>query len=714
MQRVQASSADFVGGAACAGCHRAQYESWRGSHHDLAMQPADDPAVLGDFENAALRRFGGATRFFRRGEEYWVETDNAQGKPEAFKIEYTFGAYPLQQYLVAFPSGRYQALTAAWDSRPKAQGGQRWFDLQAGERVRHDDPLHWTGPYYNWNSRCAECHSTGLRKNYDAAQGTYATTWTDIDVACEACHGAGSEHVKWAKDPNSAAATSADKGLVIDVAAKAKFSRAPGVATAQATNASLSTAQSSRQLDACGPCHSRRQVLVSSEQKFRMPAYHQAYSLSLPMPPTYHADGQILDEDYELGSFLQSKMHARGVVCSNCHDPHSLKLRATDNDVCAQCHDPGVFDRAAHHHHAAGSKGAECANCHMPVTTYMVVDDRRDHSIRIPRPDLSVKYGMPNACGQCHAKQGPKWAAARVEDWRRSADKEVARHFSDLLTSADDAAWLQLAADSTMPGIARAAALSSLGQRPSSNTLHESRRYFSDSDPLVRRAATEGFEAVDPAQRLQMLRPLAGDPSKSVRMQVAPLLSAIDTGGLAAEQRTQLVALFSEYVASMRANADMPGNLVNLGLFYVNRREAALAESAYRDALRLDRQFIPAYLNLADLYRQLQREGDARVTLDQALDLAPDAAAVHYAMGLQQVRSREYDEALKHLKRAHELSPSDVTYGYVYAVALFEKNSPDRAIDVLKRLSAQHPENDRVAQALSDFLDRRGRSARKR
>ena len=182
--------------------------------------------MLGNFQNITLQHFGVVTRFFRRGKEYWVETDNAKGRPEAFKIEYTFGAYPLQQYLVAFPGGRYQALTVSWDSRPKAQGGQRWFHLQAGERVAYGDPLHWTGPYYNWNSRCAECHSTGLRKNYDSAQDTYATTWTDMNVACEACHGAGGEHVDWAKDSNSIASPSVDKGLVIDVAAKTHFSRA--------------------------------------------------------------------------------------------------------------------------------------------------------------------------------------------------------------------------------------------------------------------------------------------------------------------------------------------------------------------------------------------------------------------------------------------------------------------------------------------------------
>src|SRR5689334_10787098 len=200
----------FVGSGACVGCHHDQYEAWQTSHHALAMQTASKTSVLGNFEDAKLQHFGDVTRFFRRGAEYWVETPNAQGKPEAFRVEYTFGVYPLQQYLVAFPEGRYQALTMAWDSRAKEEGGQRWFHLQADERVPSDDPLHWTGPYYNWNSRCAECHSTGLRKNFDASKNGYATSWTDINVACESCHGPGSAHLKWASTRNPAIA---DKGL---------------------------------------------------------------------------------------------------------------------------------------------------------------------------------------------------------------------------------------------------------------------------------------------------------------------------------------------------------------------------------------------------------------------------------------------------------------------------------------------------------------------
>ncbi len=704
------STADFVGSSACVGCHRKQYEAWRGSHHDLATQRAGKDSVLGNFENARLEHFGVVTRFFRRGEQYWVETQNAQGKPQDLEIEYTFGVYPLQQYLVAFPGGRYQALTMAWDSRPKADGGQRWFHLQPDEPGPPGDPLHWTGPYYNWNSRCAECHSTGLRKNFDAANDVYATTWTDLNVACEACHGPGSEHLKWATARGSAAADDAGMGLAgAHLAPVGQWVRPPQAPTAHFTAAGSGRPAMSRQLDVCGPCHSRRQVIIGPDEAQRLPAYHDGYVLSLPAPPFYHADGQILDEDYELGSFLQSKMYARGVVCSNCHDAHSLRLEAPGNAVCAQCHDPAAFDTRAHHHHDEGSQGAMCANCHMPVTTYMVIDRRRDHSLRVPRPDLSVKFGTPNACNKCHGKQGAAWAADRVQEWLRADGKSVTPHFSDRLASPDSSLWLQLAADTTAPAIARASALSLLAQRPSASMLAEAGRQLRDANPLVRRAAAADFQLAELPRRLESLWPLARDPAKSVRMQVAQLLAPADLASVPDDERAGLSALFEEFVSTMRQTDDMPGNCVSLGLFYVDRGEAQLAEDAYRRALRIDRQFIPAYLNLADLYRQQGREDEARDTLDNALRLAPEAAAVHHAIGLQRVRAHAYGEALEHLKRAHELAPDDADYGYVYAIALFDTGSRDRATEVLQGLSVAHPEDERVLQALVDFLGRRGR-----
>ncbi|MFZ0122657.1 MAG: multiheme c-type cytochrome, partial [Xanthobacteraceae bacterium] len=194
----QAPPAAFVGSETCAGCHKSETDRWHGSQHQLAMQHATEKSVLGNFSDAGFDYYGVHSRFFRKDGKFLVETDGPDGKLAIFEIKYTFGLDPLQQYLVEFPDGRLQALSLAWDTRPKDKGGQRWFHLYPNEAIRHDDPLHWTKLNQNWNFMCAECHSTGVRKNYDAANDRFATRFAEISVGCEACHGQGSRHVGWA------------------------------------------------------------------------------------------------------------------------------------------------------------------------------------------------------------------------------------------------------------------------------------------------------------------------------------------------------------------------------------------------------------------------------------------------------------------------------------------------------------------------------------
>ena len=192
-------AAKFMGGKVCSGCHAAETESWKGSHHALAMQKATEGTVLGNFSNEPFEHLGVVTTFSRAGDKFRLRTGGPDGALHDYEIDYTFGVYPLQQYLIAFPGGRYQALGIAWDSRQKEQGGQRWFHLYPDQQLNPGNRLHWTGRNQTWNYQCADCHSTNLQKNYDLSTDTYATTWTDVDVSCEACHGPGSRHVAWAK-----------------------------------------------------------------------------------------------------------------------------------------------------------------------------------------------------------------------------------------------------------------------------------------------------------------------------------------------------------------------------------------------------------------------------------------------------------------------------------------------------------------------------------
>ncbi len=577
---------EFVGTAACATCHSEEHALWQGSHHDLAMQPANADAVLGDFDNAKFT-YGGTTSTFRKeGDAFIVRTDGEDGKLTDFKVEYVFGVYPLQQYLLPLSRGRLQALSIAWDARPAEEGGQRWYHLYPDEVILAGDPLHWTGPYQNWNTRCAECHSTDLQKNYIASTRTFETTYKEVNVGCEACHGPGSKHI----DLGTAGklAKGGPHGLLTDLLQRGDWAFAEGKTIASRREALTSNAQ----IDNCARCHARRGTLGDYHYGADLLDTHR---LSLPQSPLYHYDGQILDEVYVYGSFVQSKMHMAGVVCSNCHEPHSLALRAADNGVCAQCHKAESYDTASHHHHPQESDGALCANCHMPETTYMGVDPRRDHSFRVPRPDLSVVLGTPNACNQCHTDRDASWALTALRTWgvdHRDTARHPARAF--MLADAGDTRVIpqlaEIAQDTTAPPIWRATAIEAVADNGGSarSTIQLASQFLYDDNTLIRTSTIRSIQGLPLNQRFQLLRPLIDDEVTGVRMEVASSLAGVPLDQISPEDAQNLLALFKEYEAVQRLHADMPGIQMQLGLFYLNRGDLPASEKAYREALTLN------------------------------------------------------------------------------------------------------------------------------
>ena len=696
----------FVGTEACAGCHTAQFDAWKGSHHALAMQPATTARVLGDFADAKLEHFGVTTTFYRDGEKLMVRTDGPDGALHDYPIAYTFGVYPLQQYLIAFPGGRLQALGIAWDSRPKEQGGQRWFELYPGQQLNPGDPLHWTGRDQTWNYQCADCHSTDLKKNYDLASNTYATSWTDLDVGCEACHGPGSRHLAWAKaHPEGSAYPSGTDASRMSLTNWLKptdighWEMNPETGIARRTEKlGVST-----ELETCAACHSRRKVIAKNAAPGA--PYLDAYLPALLEPGLYHADGQIDGEVYEYGSFLQSRMHAVGVTCSSCHDPHSAKLRAEGNALCAQCHLPEKFDVAAHHHHRPGSTGAQCVNCHMPTKNYMVVDARRDHSIRVPRPDLSVSLGTPNACTQCHADRPVQWAAETVAGWYPSGRQTnphygTALHAGRIGTADAEQQLDRLILDQGQPAIARASALPLLAPYASPASEPAIKAAIRDPDPLVRAAALRALPGTPPPRFVDAAAPLLSDPVRAVRIEAARALAGTDLLALTPEQQTAFVKATAELVAAEIVDADRPEAHLNLGLLDLRRRQLTEAEAEYRTALRLDPNFVPALVNLADLYRARGMDDEGSELLRRAMAIEPDNADVRYALGLYLVRKHDYPEALDLLRRTHELMPDNARYAYVYAVALNSSGAAGEALALLEDAHQQHPADRSVLVAL--------------
>jgi predicted CXXCH cytochrome family protein len=668
------------------------------------MQVASEGTLLGDFAGARFEHFGAVTTFSRRDGRFVVRTEGPDGAPGDFDVAYGFGVDPLQQLLLPLAGARLQALGIAWDSRPRAAGGQRWFALHPGERVPPEDVLHWTKPSQSWNSQCAECHSTNLRKGYDLARDAWSTTWSELNVACEACHGPGADHVAWAEAGASGGGAAGEgAGLAVRLrrAGPDDWAFAPGAAIARLAVPRDGHAE----LETCAPCHARRSTL----REARVPGEPllDTHRPALLEPGLYEADGQIREEVYEYGSFLQSPMHAAGVRCSDCHEPHSLGLRAEGNAICAQCHRPEVFDTAAHHHHEAGSAGAQCAACHMPARTYMEIDVRHDHSFRVPRPDLSVALGTPNACTDCHAGRPASFAAGAVARWFPQG-RTGSPHYANALDAGRRGApgaertLAALASDATQPAIVRASALALLLPQGAGG-VDAARTALADPDPLVRLGALEAAAQLEPGARLAAAGALLRDPLLAVRIDAARTLAEVPPGLWPPGERSALAAALAEYRAAQLVYAERPEAHVSLGSLHATFGELDLARREYETALRLGPWFVPGYVNLADLERAEGRDAEAESLLRRALVIAPDVAETHYALGLTLVRLGRRAEALPELERAAALAPASPRHALAWALLLHEGGDRAGAGRVVEEILERWPEYS-DARALRDEL----------
>ena len=680
----QLAAANHIGAKTCAECHAQQYDAWKGSHHALAMQIADDRTVLGNFENARFSYAGVTSTFFKRDGKFYVRTDGPDGKLADYEIHYTFGVWPLQQYLIAFPGGRYQTLGITWDAREKSEGGQRWFHMYPNEKIDYKDQLHWTGLYQNWNLQCAACHSTNLKKGYDAASNSYKTTFDEINVACEACHGPGSRHVEWAKQSRPPYPASGDKGLVV---LRSRWNEAWKFPAADARNALRDQPAADALMNVCAACHARRSTIAEEGQAGA--PLEDTHRLALLTQPNYYADGQQREEVYVWSSFLQTRMYQRGVTCMDCHEAHALKLRAEGNALCVRCHNAAAFDTPKHHFHKAGTPGAQCVECHMPAQNYMVVDARRDHGIRSPRPDLSLALGSPNACTQCHANRKPEWAAAAMDQWYGKTWRER-RHYGTTLHAGTTQgakalpALLALAEDAMAPPIVKATAATLAGPYIRQESLPVVRKLLANFDPGMRIAALGLIERFEPADRAQAAAPLLADPVRGVRIEAAHVLADIRDDQLSPDQRRARETATREYVDSLRLDADWPTANVNLGNLRMRQGHPDEAIAAYERALALDARFAGAYVNLADAYRQQGRDAEAEKLLRRGLALLPRAADLHHVLGLLLVRKGDKAAALKELAVAAKLAPDSARYTYVYAVGLYSAGRRGEALSVLR------------------------------
>ena len=647
----------FVSSDTCVECHPDQAAEWQASHHRLAMERPDETTVLADFDGSSFTHFEETLRFLTRDGEYFVSMERPGEETKEFAVRYTFGADPLQQYLIEGSGGRLQCLTAAWDVNQK-----RWFHLYPDQDISPDDALHWTGRYQVWNHMCASCHTTDLRKNYDVDSDAYQTTWSEISVQCQACHGPGEDHVEWARSlPEGATPDPSQYSLAVEFKGR----------------------EPETEIQACAPCHSRRQTVTADGRQGG--GYYDEFMVQTLSDGLYHADGQILEEVYVYGSFIQSKMYHEGVRCSDCHNPHSLELHRPGNAVCVRCHTTsapaefpemktGEYDTEKHHFHPADSDGAQCANCHAPERTYMVVDPRRDHSFRVPRPDLTIKLGTPNACNGCHKEKSPEWADQAVAKWY-GPDRRREPHFGEAIAAGREhspgaeSKLIQLALDKDQPAIARATALELL-QEYTIDGATAMIQSIQDDNPIIRTRAVGGLGRIPPQARLDSVAEALDDPVRSVRVEAARVLGSVPEEMFKPDQRRKFEAALAEYEASQRYASDVPAGHMNLARLEAERGREDRAETHYQRALELDPHFAAAALELARVYNQQTRNDEAEKLLREAIKRTPDEPEIYYSLGLLLAELQRLSEAEEYLGKAVELAPSQVRMRYNHALSL--------------------------------------------
>lgn len=702
---------EFVGDASCQSCHQKEHADWKQSDHFKAMEVANDSTVLGNFNNQTYTADGVTSRFFKKDGKYYINTEGEDGKNHDYEIKYTFGHYPLQQYLIEFDRGRMQATRQSWDSEKK-----KWFHQYAGQKITPGDWLHWTGNAQNWNTMCGECHTTNYKKNYNYETDSYKTTYSQLSVSCESCHGPAKNHINYI---NSTEYKEGEKQL----------------------GSYLQMSKNSTQKDeinSCFHCHARKSNI--DDNMIGNGDILDHYIPEIPSTDFYFADGQMNAEDYTYASFLQSKMYRHGVKCSNCHNPHSGKLLFAGNDLCNQCHSKEKYDNEKHSFHAAATEGAACKNCHMPSKYYMVNDKRHDHIFRVPRPDLSAKYGTPNACNNCHKDKTAEWASQAIVKWY--GEKRSYHFAEDLIPGSKMDAEAQthlikLLKDTATPSIIQATAVHYISNINNNETIQTLIQELSNPDPQVRYRAVTGLTNFPSSQWLSSVTPLLQDKVSAVRIATANLLVSINneqiTDGLgtsytkASDELYRYIMYQTDFAAGNVMAADYfykLGNYQNAEQLYLrgikkdnqmnyarlnlatlynvtNRNDRALL--VLQEALKVDAINDRIYFNLALLYNEMNDPKNVETNLKKAIALKSQNPRVYYNYGIILQQKQDFKNAEKQYLKALSLSPNDMDFNYALCVLFLQENQPAKAIPYAQTLKKYYAGNQQVATLLQQM-----------
>lgn len=671
-ERVSSDSDGYVGSATCKSCHSKEFDEWSGSHHFHAMEQPTDSSVKGDFNEKRFIADGDTLLFYKNNDAFMVRTKNKSGEEEDFEIAYTFGWHPLQQYLVETNNGRLQTLRASWDSEKG-----KWFNQYSGDTINPGEWLHWTGQSMTWNTMCANCHSTNVKKNYDLEKDAFHTTYSEVTVGCESCHGAGVEHIE-----------AVSRG---DLKGAKSLLRMP------------LDQNSVQQVEECAPCHMRRTASAD-----RMEFDQNLFDVYHPQNINntfYEPNGQIQEEDYVYGSFVQSKMFHEGVKCTDCHNPHTNALKFDGNRLCLQCHD-SEYDAPSHTFHQGSGASTQCVSCHMTGKTYMGNDFRRDHSFRIPRPDQSAISNSSNACNDCHQDKSADWAAQSIEQWY--GHKPIENYTDALLIGTPmDASQMEklvrMFTNPKTPQIARATAAEYILQSGSEDLYSFVQVASTDSSVLTRVEALEALANADITSRLQFGLQFIQDPSATVRMRAALLTADVPTQQIPADFLDAWQTVQDEYVNYLEYNADFREGRMQYGNYRMRTKEYAEAIGHFNMVLKFDSMYMPAYHSLATAQSTIGEGNNAKLTLKKALMRSPQNARSYYLLSLLWNEEGNTSKALLAIEKAMEFDAMNPRYHYNY-ILLLDKGSQTKKRDNAIREAAMNFPNDQGIIELMEYF----------
>ena len=675
--------ATYGGSPSCKACHLEAYQLWENSHHGLAERGFKLEADAAAFRPNQQIRHGTQQSEARiadgRPELVAVGLD---GKPAIFAVERVLGVDPLRQYMVPAAGGRFQVSELAFD--PKQHD---WFDVYGDEDRKPGEWGHWTGRGMTWNSMCATCHNTRLRKNYHESTDSYRTTKVEMGVGCESCHGPMADHNAWQ-------------------------TAHPG----KSGDPTLKPIGREKMFFVCGSCHSRRAELTGDFHPGEN--FFDHHALSIPdETDLFYPDGQIRDEDYEFNAFLGSRMHAAGVRCLDCHEPHSGKTRVAGNNLCMICHAGPTppapkIDLLTHSRHKTGERGDRCVDCHMPQTVYMQRHGRHDHGFTIPDPQLTKELQIPNACNRCHADRTPDWALEALQKWygsrehpararartiarARSGSAEAIPGLLQLLRTETNGYWRAVSANLVRRWVhdpmVTGALLSSAG----------------DADPMVRAVSVRALEPLSrlsaPAQTILQKR--LDDPVRAVRIDAAwSLRTTLETNSLAG----------ADLLAYLHHTGDQPAGALQAGIFYLDRNDQPSAMKYFRRSAAWDTNSAPPRHALAIGLSLEGKHQEAVTELQIACKLAPRDAEYRFKLGLALNEVGKIEEARAALEEAVKLEPSFAQAWYNLGLAYNATGKTDAAIESLLRAESLDSRSAQIPYARATILARAGKTAEAR